>query len=483
MRRSVPLLVVGALALGACSDHVAGPDAAPDERAPAPLASKSSAAAFTADGPGHVVLGRAGVGVEALAAAVEAAGGTVTGSLHDLDIVLADLDDNAARELARANGVEDVARDLVFAWAPEEPAAFALDDASEPIEAGHGMAASEPFAFLQWAVDAVHAPEAWAAGYTGAGVRVAILDGGLYDQHPDLAPNIDAAASASFTTGAWNEDLGTFWHGTHVAGIVGAARNGVGTVGIAPEATLVGVKVLHGGSGPFSGIIAGMYYAATPLSMGGAGAHVLNMSLGVRGGIPTKGAFKKDIAALLKAIDRASVYARQHGAVVVAAMGNDAIDFGANDHRAPVPADNQHVVGVSSTAPTGWALGGTDYTTPASYSSYGLNDVDLSAPGGNFDYPGSEICFFGFPCWVFDGYLSSVRGSGPPGSGTWSWAQGTSMASPVVAGVAALVIEAEGGSAPPSLVENRMAQGAMGMGNSAFYGKGWVSAAGAVGAH
>lgn len=114
---------------------------------------------------------------------------------------------------------------------------------------------------------AVEGPAAWATGAAGKGARVAILDGGIHSTHIDLAANIDLGASTSFVPGfAFNQDGGSFWHGTHVAGIVAAADNGIGTIGIAPEATLVGVKVLHNGSGAFSWVIQGILYAATPLA-------------------------------------------------------------------------------------------------------------------------------------------------------------------------------------------------------------------------
>lgn len=82
------------------------------------------------------------------------------------------------------------------------------------------------------------------------------------------------SASASFVPGQpYFFDTGTFWHGTHVAAIIGAPANNIGTVGIAPRATLIAVKVLHNGSGAFSWVIQGIVHAATPRSQGGAGAY------------------------------------------------------------------------------------------------------------------------------------------------------------------------------------------------------------------
>src|SRR5690606_10060223 len=128
------------------------------------------------------------------------------------------------------------------------PVTMALDPAYDP--------ASETFGSIQWNIHAVEAPVAWDAGFTGNGVRVAVLDGGVNNNHVDLAGQVDEARSRSFATGdacaaAYNCDTGTFWHGTHVSGIIAAKANSIGTVGIAPEATIIGVKSLHGGTGSF----------------------------------------------------------------------------------------------------------------------------------------------------------------------------------------------------------------------------------------
>src|SRR5205814_8545787 len=103
----------------------------------------------------------------------------------------------------------------------------------------------------------------------------------------------------------------TFWHGTHVAGIVAAPANNRGTVGIAPGATIIGVKVLHCGSGLFSWVIQGIYYAATPIAEGGAGADVINMSLGAAFDRQGRGA-----AALAVALGKATTDGDQRGVTV-----------------------------------------------------------------------------------------------------------------------------------------------------------------------
>src|SRR5437667_30291 len=192
-----------------------------------------------------------------LAAQLSAAGGTVTRTVDQIGVaVAASSDPRFAARAAKINGVADVTEDIDVQWvAPER-----IVDAGDFGPAA-SFGATEAFRQIQWAPDAISAPAAWDLGARGAGARVAIVDGGIHSTHQDIAPNLDVAHSRSFVTGrAFNFDqardtLGvcrlndTFWHGTHVAGIVGAPGQGLGTVGIAPSATLIGVKVLHCGTG------------------------------------------------------------------------------------------------------------------------------------------------------------------------------------------------------------------------------------------
>jgi len=338
------------------------------------------------------------------------------------------------------------------------------------------------FYFLQWAPRAIQAPEAWALGYTGQGVRVAVLDGGLYASHVDLAANVDVSASRSFVPGQpFNADTGTFWHGTHVAGIIGAVDNNLGVVGIAPKATLIGVKVLHGGSGWFSWIIQGIYYAATPLSAGGAGAQIINMSLG--------GDFPKSATgggALVAALNRALNYASRQNVLAISAAGNDELDFDKEGNVINVPAESGTGLSLSATGPLGWAYGATNFSRFASYSNYGNSLVSLAAPGGDFAYPGNEACTVVGPpavstaCWVFDMVLSTSRGSTAPGA--YSWAAGTSMAAPAAAAVAALILEKNPflsvGALKNKLMQTATDEGKPGQ--DPFYGRGLVNALNAV---
>ena len=219
---------------------------------------------------------------------------------------------------------------------------------------------------------------------------MAVIDGGIYGTHPDLAANIDAAHSTSFVPGqAWNTDTGTFWHGTHVAGIIAALDNATGVVGIAPDATIVGVKALHNGSGDFGWVISAILYAATPIAQGGGGADIINMSLGAVFAKNEEGA-----GPLVAALNKAVNYADRFGVLVVSAAGNEAIDLDHSGNLISVPAQSGSGIAVAATGPVGWAYDGNaaDFSRLASYSNYGTSAIHVSAPGGDFAYPGEEMC-------------------------------------------------------------------------------------------
>jgi subtilisin family serine protease len=462
--------LLGVVALDACTD---APTVAP---AAAPSLRKASV------GTGEfMILGADGALPSDIGESVSAAGGTVVRDYPELGLAVAVA--NSAGFAARAaaiSGVESVAEDRMMQLI--DPNMRVVEFAgleAEPTEEVASIADNEPLYALQWAPAAINAPEAWNAGYTGRGVRVAILDGGLFNTHPDLAAQIDAAASRSFVPGfAYNTDVGTFWHGTHVAGIVAAGDNTTGVIGIAPHATLIGVKVLHNGTGSFSWLIDGVLYASRSQADGGAGAQIINMSLGALIEDAKDKEIKKDVKELTKALDRAMSFAWKHGVTVIAAAGNDYLNLDAAKTAISIPAMSQHVISISATAPINWASGNRDFARLASYSNWGKAVVDLAAPGGDFAYPGNENCtvLITNPCWVFDMYLSTSRAG-------YTWAAGTSMASPVAAGVAALIIEKAGGDISPALVEAELRRGALDLGkpgNDAVYGHGWVNAYGSV---
>lgn len=407
-------------------------------------------------------------------AAVAAAGGRVVFG-HDaagVAVVESEAPDFAARVAASA-AIATVQADRVVQW--QRPQAVDTITASFTNPPNNDRF----FNTVQWAPQAIDAPAAWALGCTGQGVRVAVLDGGIWDVHPDLAANMDVGASRSFVPGQpFNTDLGTFWHGTHVAGIIAAVDNASdlnsGIIGVAPEATIIGVKVLHGGSGSFGAIIQGILYAATPIAQGGGGADIINMSLGATFARNEPGAGR-----LIGAMNQAVNYANRHGVLVISASGNDGLDLDHSGNIVTVPAESGAGVAVSSTGPLGFALGATDFDRPASYTNYGVSAINVSAPGGDFALPGDDPCTVPTtngaaltrPCWVFDMVMSTNVGG-------WAWAAGTSMAAPAAAGVAAIIKQQNPrislGAWKTRLQNTAVDAGAPG--TDPFHGKGWVNA-------
>ncbi len=404
-------------------------------------------------------------------AAVAKAIGRVTFSHAGAGVAVAESDNPNFLAVALSGGaINGGAADRVVEWT--QPMSMDLDqNAVNPN--------NDTYYFLQWAPKAVEAPGAWALGYTGQGVRVAVVDGGMFNKHPDLAANIDTASARSFVTSgapglggcnatAYNCDTGTFWHATHVAGIIAALDNTIGVVGIAPKATIVPVKALHGGSGSFGAVIAAVLYAGDHSATGGR-ADIINMSLGA--------VFPKndpDAHELRFALQKSVDFAVDNGSLVVVSAGNDGLDMDANGVLIVTPAESGKALAVSATGPVGFGVGATNFRRPASYTNYGNSLVTLAGPGGDFVYPGNESCGVA-PCWVLDLVLSTSRAG-------YSWAAGTSMSAPAVSAVAALVKQKNPGltvaELKAALVKSADDEGQPG--TDAFYGKGFVNARRAV---
>ena len=385
---------------------------------------------------------------------------------------------NFETKVAEIAGVMAVMPDLMARWI--EPTEFV--PATNPPSIG----SDEPYFPYQWGMDAIDAPEAWNEGWTGIGARVFILDTGIDADNPELAANLNTTLCKSFVPGE-NYDIAKyilnekrkkvynyFNHGTHVAGIIAAGDNGMGVIGVAPETEIVAVKVLseYTGSGYFSWIIDGIVYAADN------GADVINMSLGAlvsKNGfyIDENGVLQKEpavyIQSLIQALQRALNYAFDKGAVVVASAGNDSFNADGSSSLISIPADLSNVIAVSATAPVCWILTQNPvFDFPASYTDFGRSMIDLAAPGGDY------VCVEGYP---FDMVLSTCPGP------SYYFAAGTSMASPHVAGVAALIIGKNGGEMNPADVAQQLfstADNIDGNGASLYYGKGRVNAFRAV---
>ncbi|MFC8760705.1 S8 family serine peptidase [Streptomyces sp. NPDC057193] len=252
-------------------------------------------------------------------------------------------------------------------------------------------------ASLKDSVPLIGAPEAWAAGYTGKGVKVAVLDTGIDVGHPDFAGLIDG--TASFVPGEGVTDVNG--HGTHVAGtIVGSgAASGGDHKGVAPDADLFVGKVLGGaeGSGQDSWVMAGMQWAAE------SGADVVNMSLG--NSYPTDGSDP-----MSQTVDALSA---QYGTLFVIAAGNS----GPESISAPGAATSALTVAATDKQDR---LASFSSTGPLATS--GGMKPDIAAPGVDITAARSQE--------MTDG-----------GEGLYRTISGTSMATPHVAGAAAILAQ------------------------------------------
>jgi subtilisin family serine protease len=280
-------------------------------------------------------------------------------------------------------------------------------------------ASNDPHYAKQWGPQQLRAPQAWPTS-TGAGTTIGIVDSGVDLDHPEFAGKL--APGATFldcgTTSCGNGD----WesgpaarqatksrHGTHVAGIAGAATdNGIGIAGVAPAARIQPVKVLDEDGGSFEDIAAGVRWSVDH------GADVINLSLGALPGVQAL-----VITGLITDLQEAISYARANGVVVVAAAGNDFASICGS------PAFDAGALCVAST---------DKREARSAFSNFAFNpSLDaVSAPGGSL----APICN--------EDILSTVPlGTGQnPGCGygtDYDEMAGTSMASPHVAGAAALL--------------------------------------------
>jgi minor extracellular protease Epr len=297
------------------------------------------------------------------------------------------IDQNIIREHGIANFTQHNIINAISADVPESVSEklkknlkikYIEEDAQVQI-AGKPTQPPQPPQQITWGIARVKAPEAW-NNSTGKNVKIAVLDSGISNSHPDLTVSGGINLVGKSKNNKWNDDNG---HGTHVAGIIATRNNTIGVVGVAPDAQLYAVKVLDAyGSGYISDVIEGIDWAVQN------NMDVVSMSLGT--------------ATYSQALNDTTVNAYNSGVILVAAAGNSG-DGNLSTDDVLYPAKFDSVIAVSA----------IDYNNIEPVWSADGAKVELAAPGVNI-----------YSTWLNGGYAN---------------ASGTSMAAPFVSGVAALV--------------------------------------------
>ncbi len=304
-----------------------------------------------------------------------------------------------------------------------------------------------------WGADHINADAALAAGYSGEGVKVAVLDSGVNFNHFDLRDNFDFSANELgydfVMDDFFPEDV--YGHGTHVAGTLAAASNGFGVVGVAPNAQIVALRVLDdNGEGTASRIIEALqwiqnYNDAHPDSP----IRITNNSYGT-------GSNSSQLEAAFDVL-------ASSGVLHIGSAGNDGSAAG-NGNNVSYPARYESVVAVAAIDKN---------NQRASFSSTG-SDVEIAAPGVSILSTWKDSTNFAGPQpFSFAGYAGEY----------FIEASGTSMASPHVAGVAALLMASDP-SYTAEEVRNKMNETALDLGAAGkdnLYGYGLVDASSALG--
>ncbi|MCX2971307.1 MULTISPECIES: S8 family serine peptidase [Streptomyces] len=403
----------------------------------------------TEDGPtlSYVVNTDAGKkAVKKAKKAIKKADGTVVTAWEEIGVIVAhSANPEFGDELRATRNIDSAGATRTAPLIPAATTDVGEPEYVKPPKQGFSAAAAggetnEPLESLQWPLAQINAPEAHRISEGSRDVTVAVIDTGVDDTHPDLAPNFSARQSANCvggvadtSEGAWRPYPDGSYHGTHVAGIVAAPRNGIGVAGAAPGVSVSSIKVSEPGTSLFytEAVVCAFMFAAD------RGVEITNNSYYID---PWLFACKDDPdqGALVDAVTRALRYSQGEGVAHITSAGNSNLDLAADELTDTTSPNDSTAVertidpgvcpdlptqlpGVTSVSSTG-AHGEKSY-----FSNYGLGEIDIAAPGGDARYQIPDA-----PA-KHGGVLSTMPG------GEYAFLQGTSMAGPYVAGVAALI--------------------------------------------
>ncbi|MFI6206825.1 S8 family peptidase [Streptomyces sp. NPDC051041] len=418
--------------------------------AAASAAPRTASAAQAADAPelAYVVNTRADARtIASVKKAITAAGGTVVATYGKIGVIVVhSANPDFGPQIRAARGVQSAGATrtapLVAAGTTDEGAADYLTAAeAAKVEAASAAApGSEPLEADQWDLRAIGADRAARINPGSSKVTVAVIDTGVDDTHPDLAPNFSASQSANCvggvadtSEGAWRPYTADDYHGTHVAGEIAAARNGIGVAGVAPGVKVAGIKVSDPHNGLFypENVVCAFVFAADH------GVEITNNSYYVDPWLYNC-EDDPDQKAIVDAVNRAQLYAQKKGILHLASAGNSNHDLDADaivddsspDDSTPVTRtiDPHECFDVPTQLPGVVTVSATGVQNLKSYySSYGEGVVDVAAPGGDRRYQIPDTP-------SKDGRILSTMPNNQ-----YAFLQGTSMASPHAAGVAALL--------------------------------------------
>jgi lantibiotic leader peptide-processing serine protease len=382
------------------------------------------------------------------AATIQGAGGQLVANYVQIGVAIARSDrSDFAANVATGTGVQGAVATAKFATRINDDM---LDSggSTDVVALSTPAPGNDSLSGLQWDMVQIHAPESRAINGGSPSVVVGDIDTGIDSTHPDLAPNFDATDSVNCVSGvpdsspgAWMDDNG---HGTHTAGTIAAAKNGIGIVGVAPNVRIAGIK---------AGNADGFFFPeAVVCAFVWAGTHHVNVTNNSYFADPFLFNCKNDAEqrAIWQAEARAIRFAQQNGVLVVAAEGNQADDLAhpTQDQTSPddttpvtrtvhndcavIPVEVPGVIGVTADG---------NRMMKSFYSSFGAGTVQVVAPGGDSVLQRTVAAPNGR---VLSTYPASkigrcLRPVIDPSGATYCYLQGTSMASPHAAGVAALI--------------------------------------------